>query len=130
MSPSFSPSASTTAAGNRTARLFPHFETCMGHRLDIHRVMSISKLHDDCNRDSGCSKRASVHPHFDITSEVRSPLGHGPGSAWPTDNTSPMSSYQRRLGLRLRYSVVVDYELPCSLIQMQFIEGATIMFVP
>src|SRR5438477_8232294 len=50
MSPSFSPSASTTAAGNRTARLFPHFETCMAHRLDIHRVLSISKLHGDCNR--------------------------------------------------------------------------------
>jgi hypothetical protein len=32
------------------------------HRLDIHREMSISKLRGDCNRGSGCSKRASVHP--------------------------------------------------------------------
>src|ERR1700719_390822 len=29
LSPSFSASASTTAAGKRMARLFPHFETCI-----------------------------------------------------------------------------------------------------
>src|SRR6476661_7420075 len=41
-SPSFRASASTTAAGRRTARLFPHFATCMCISLDIHLYHCIS----------------------------------------------------------------------------------------
>src|SRR5262249_15606717 len=40
-SPSFKPSASTTAEGSRTAKLFPHFATCISGLQDIHLLLYI-----------------------------------------------------------------------------------------
>src|SRR5271166_6181620 len=43
-SPSFSSSASTTAAGKRIARLFPHFETCIGLLRYTYAIVYLCRL--------------------------------------------------------------------------------------